>query len=79
MRQRKDPQLAMNAMIALLDRGYGRPPQAVHAQVGGDETVRYEITWGPAKGSAVATIDATVANGDAEEVEVVWGDGTRAA
>ena len=29
MRQREDCHLAMSAMIALLDRGYGRPPQAL--------------------------------------------------
>jgi hypothetical protein len=35
MRQREDPQLAMDAMIALLDRGFGKPPIAVFAQVNG--------------------------------------------
>jgi hypothetical protein len=33
MRQREDPQLAKDAMIALLDRGVGRPPQTVFAQI----------------------------------------------
>jgi hypothetical protein len=84
MRQREDCQLAMSAMIALLDRGYGRPPQAVYAQVGGEEVVRYEIVWGEAKKSAAATIDATAASGDvekaeAQEVAYYWADGTRAA
>jgi hypothetical protein len=83
MRQREDCHLAMSAMIALLDRGYGRPPQAVHAQVGGNEIVRYELTWGSAKKSEAATIDATAASGDAEEAEAqevayYWADGTRA-
>jgi hypothetical protein len=73
----------MSAMIALLDRGFGRPAQALLAQVGGNEVVRYEITWVSAKESEAATIDATSTRGDAEEAEgdgpiVVWGDGTRA-
>jgi hypothetical protein len=78
MRQREDCHLAMSA---LLDRGYGRPPQALLAQVRGEEVVRYEITWGSAKESEAATIDATATSGDAEEAEAplyYWGDGTRA-
>jgi hypothetical protein len=85
MRQRKDKGLAMSAMIALLDRGFGRPPQAVYAQIGGtSEPISFEIVWGPAKTNtppedAAPTIEGT-ANGDAEEVQaepiVVWGDGT---
>jgi hypothetical protein len=48
MRQREDCHLAMSAMIALLDRGYGRPPQAL--QVGGNEpmVVKYDIRWADA-------------------------------
>jgi hypothetical protein len=78
MRQREDCHLAMSAMIALLDRGYGRPPQAL--QVGGNEpmVVKYDIRWADAGTNSfpeerkAPTIDAAAA--DAEEVEVVWAD-----
>jgi hypothetical protein len=91
MRQREDCHLAMSAMIALLDRGYGRPPQALLAQVGGtSEPVRYEFYWADAKTNKApedkpATIDATAttnAEGEAETeaqgVALYWADGTRA-
>jgi hypothetical protein len=83
MRQREDKQLAMSAMIALLDRGFGRPPQAVYAQIGGtSEPISFEIVWGPAKTNtrpedAAPTIEGT-ANGDAEAEptpDFCWGDG----
>jgi hypothetical protein len=91
MRQREDKQLAMSAMLALLDRGYGRPPQAVYAQIGGTETPQIiEFRWADAKtnllpgeiapGVAAPVIEAAAGgngNGADEEVPIiVWGDGS---
>ena len=89
MRQREDCHLARSAMIALLDRGYGRPPQAVYAQ-GGDASepakVVYEFRWANAKDNllpgevAPPVIDggAGVGNDAEPPPVVVWADGTRA-
>jgi hypothetical protein len=86
MEQDEDRNIALSAATALLDRGWGKPPVAVFAQINGadaDGVVRYEITWGSAKKSEAATIDAaaaTDAEGEAEAQEVAyyWADGTRA-
>ena len=92
MEQDEDRNIALSAATALLDRGWGKPPVAVFAQINGadaDGVVRYEFYWADAKTNTIPgeepapTIDAPAAtNGegevDAQEVVVVWGDGTRA-
>jgi hypothetical protein len=87
-----NPDRAVHAAQVLLDRAWGKPPVAVYAQVHGagpDGIVRYEFYWADAKTNTIPseerapTIDATAdTNGDAEgeaeaqEVVIVWGDGT---
>jgi hypothetical protein len=86
-----DPDRAVQAAQVLLDRAWGRPP--VYAQINsvGDQVIRYDIRWADAKTNTfpeendAPTIDATATgNGGAEseaeaqEVVIVWGDGTRA-
>jgi hypothetical protein len=89
MEQDEDRNIAHSAAAELLNRGWGKPPVAVFAQINGadaDGVVRYEITWGSAKESEAPTIDATATRGDAEgeakaeaqEVAYYWADGTRA-
>jgi hypothetical protein len=77
-----DPKHKLAAACALLDRGWGRPPQAVLAQVEPAKVV-YEFYWADAKTNKLPedkapTIDAPAdAGGDAEEAPLYhWGDGT---
>jgi hypothetical protein len=80
MQQDDDRDVALSAATALLDRGWGKPAQAILAQVGGtSEPVRYEFYWADAKTNTLPekapTIDATT-SGDAEEgggPVIVWG------
>jgi hypothetical protein len=87
----RDPKHKLAAACALLDRGWGRPAQAILAQVGTGEPVRYEFYWANATTNKLPeaeapTIDATAAasNGDDGEakaepmlIDLRWGDGSK--
>jgi hypothetical protein len=72
--QREDLNIAKDAMLALLDRGWGKPTQMVASDP--DQPVSFEIVWGPARsetpGIASNGEDKTI---DAEDAEIVWGNG----
>src|SRR5262249_6461988 len=84
MQQDDDRDIALSAATALLDRGWGKPAQALLAQVGGtSEPVRYEFHWANATtitlpGDEAPAIDtpSTNAEGEAEAPLYHWGDGT---
>jgi hypothetical protein len=89
MEQDEDRNIALSAAAELLNRGWGKPPVAVFAQINGadaDGVVRYDIRWADAGTNSFpedepATIDATATSGDAEEAEAqevayCWADGT---
>ena len=72
----------------LLDRAWGRPAVFAEVNTVGDQVIRYDIRWADATTNSfpeerkAPTIDATAtrAEGEAEaqEVEIIWGDGTKA-
>jgi hypothetical protein len=80
MEQDEDRSLALAAAAELLNRGWGKPPVAVYAQIHGagpDGVIRYDIRWADAKTNSfpeerdAPTIDAAVtgsgeADGEAE-------------
>jgi hypothetical protein len=80
MEQDEDRDIALSAAAELLNRGWGKPPVAVFAQINGadaDGVVRYDIRWADAKTNSfpeennAPTIDAAdighgEANGEAE-------------
>jgi hypothetical protein len=78
MRQREDPHLAMSAMTALLDRAYGRPPQAILAGGTGEPVkIEYEFVWGTTKTpeGASPVIDTEAEDTKGDTPALVWADG----
>jgi hypothetical protein len=86
-----DPARAVQAAQVLLDRAWGRPPVFAEVNNVGDQVIRYDIRWADAKTNSfpeernAPTIDAPAAThgnaegeAEAQEVEIIWGDGTKA-
>lgn len=78
----KDDRWKVPAAIALLDRGYGKPTQTITGNP--DQPLSFEIVWGPARAPATNALangdgnaDAATIDGEAEaeDAEVVWGNG----
>ena len=55
MRNKRSPKLALKAAELILDRAWGKAPQAITGE-SGSGPVKFEVSW---KNSEVATIDIT--------------------
>jgi hypothetical protein len=55
MRNKRSPKLALKAAEILLDRAWGKTPQAIVGE-GGDGPVKISVSW---KNAEVATVDLT--------------------
>ena len=71
MRNKRSPKLALKAAELLLDRAWGKVPQAIVGE-GGEGPMKFEVSW---KNAEVATVDLTPKEIPLLEAEEVPEDG----
>src|SRR5262245_49551964 len=65
----EDPKASVSACVALLDRGWGRPPQAVTGEDGeGPVKIIHEVRW---RGSSVASTESTMSPVDRSSATMI--------